>query len=354
MSGILDFYNGKRVFVTGHTGFKGSWLCGALAYAGAEVTGYALEPDLSPSLFELSGMRSRVNSVTGDIRDLEKLKSSFKSVRPEIVFHLAAQPIVREGYRDPRTTFETNIMGTVNILECLRTVGVDVKSVLNVTTDKVYEDVSCAKAHREEEALDGFDPYSSSKCCSEFVTSCYKRSFFQGEGAPAVSTARAGNVIGGGDFNPFRIIPDCVRAVAAGKDVEVRNPLSVRPYQYVLDVLYAYMLICMSQYNNSFFNGSYNVGPDSADMVTTGELADLFCSLSGSVKRKNVGEINAPQETAMLLLDSSKIRKTLGWRPLCNISSAVERTWRWTENWLSGKDMAEETANEIARYFSEI
>ena len=230
----LEFYRGKRVFVTGHTGFKGSWLCRMLVGAGAVVTGYSLEPPTTPNLFSLAGLEGKMTSVIGDIRDFASLKAAFDAARPEIVLHLAAQPIVRDSYKDPRYTYETNVMGTVNLLECVRTAQTPPRSVLNVTTDKVYQNNEWCWGYRENEPLDGFDPYSNSKSCSELVTHSYKNSFFA-DGSVAISTARAGNVIGGGDFANDRIIPDCVRAMAKEESIGVRNPYSTRPYQHVLE-----------------------------------------------------------------------------------------------------------------------
>ena len=242
----LDFYNGKKIFVTGHTGFKGAWLCRILIDAGAVVTGYSLEPQTNPSLFSMAGIEDKMNSIYGDIRDYEQLEQTYKSADPEIVFHLAAQPIVRDSYKEPRYTYETNVMGTVNLLECVRGSST-VKSVLNVTTDKVYLNNEWDWGYRENDPLDGFDPYSNSKSCSELVTHSYKNSFFADSNV-AVSTARAGNVIGGGDFANDRIIPDCVRAMAAGLPIHVRNPYSTRPYQHVLEPLAAYLLVAQKQY----------------------------------------------------------------------------------------------------------
>ena len=237
----LSFYSGKKVFVTGHTGFKGSWLCYMLERAGADVTGYAMQPPTQPSLFETIHLDRDIRSVTGDIRDYESLKKAFDQARPEIVLHLAAQPIVRESYRSPAYTYETNVMGTVNILECIRLTDCAV-SFLNVTTDKVYRNREWCWGYREKDELDGFDPYSNSKSCSELVTHSYRSAFFQDPGSIPISTARAGNVIGGGDFAVDRIIPDCVRAAIAGKEIIVRNPHSTRPYQHVLEPLYAYLI----------------------------------------------------------------------------------------------------------------
>lgn len=284
----LSFYRGKRIFVSGHTGFKGSWLCAVLAMAGAEVTGFALPPERE-SLWTLAKLEGHIHSVYGDIRDLGSLRTAFQAARPEIVFHLAAQPLVREGYRDPVGTYHTNVMGTVHILECVRETDC-VRSVLNVTTDKVYENRQWPWGYRETDTLNGYDPYSNSKSCSELVTSSYRSSFLDGRGV-AASTARAGNVIGGGDFAAGRIIPDCVRAVRTGNPIQIRNPFSVRPYQHVLEPLSAYLLIAHRQYDDAKVAGSYNVGPDSRDCITTGELADLFCrSWGGDARWEHVGD----------------------------------------------------------------
>lgn len=237
----MEFYRGKRVLVTGHTGFKGSWLCKVLANAGAIVTGYSLEPPTEPNLFKISGIEQKMRSIIGDIRDLARLKEAFQEAQPDIVFHLAAQPIVRDSYKDPVYTYETNVMGTVNVCECVR-MNTCVKSFLNVTTDKVYHNREWEWGYRETDPLDGYDPYSNSKSCSELVTSSYINSFFNNMDV-AVSTARAGNVIGGGDFANDRIIPDCIRAAQKRENIIVRNPYSTRPYQHVLEPLAAYLRI---------------------------------------------------------------------------------------------------------------
>ena len=250
---MLDFYKNKKILVTGHTGFKGSWLTRMLVKAGAQVTGYSLEPPTDPSLFELCKLGADIDSVIGDVRDYDHLKAVFDKAQPEIVLHLAAQPLVRESYKDPVGTYETNVMGTVNICECVRRTP-SVKSFLNVTTDKVYHNNEWAWGYRENEPLDGYDPYSNSKSCSELVTHSYINSFFNEMGI-AVSTARAGNVIGGGDFADDRIVPDCVRAVQNGTDIIVRNPHSTRPYQHVLEPLYAYLMIAKSQYEDKKYAG---------------------------------------------------------------------------------------------------
>ena len=276
----VSFYKGKNVLVTGHTGFKGTWLCKMLLKMGADVTGYSLEAPTNPSLFKIVNLDSKIRSIIGDIRDIEKLNKVFKDVQPEMVFHLAAQPIVRDSYKEPRYTYETNVMGTVNILECIRN-NTCVKSFLNVTTDKVYLNKEWAWGYRENEELDGFDPYSNSKSCSELVTHSYKNSFFS-DGRVAISTARAGNVIGGGDFANDRIIPDCVRAAIEKHDIIVRNPFSTRPYQHVLEPLYAYLMIAAKQYEDIKYADYYNVGPDDVDCFQTGALVDLFVSKWGN------------------------------------------------------------------------
>ena len=346
----LSFYKNKRVLVTGHTGFKGTWLCKILVNEGANVTGYSLEPPTKPNLFDISGLEKEMKSVIADIRDLEKLKSVFAEAQPEIVFHLAAQPIVRESYKDPRYTYETNVMGTVNLLECVR-LNPCVKSVLNVTTDKVYKNNEWCWGYREDEPLDGFDPYSNSKSCSELVTHSYINSFFA-DGQTAVSTARAGNVIGGGDFASDRIIPDCVRAVSENKEIIVRNPYSTRPYQHVLEPLSAYLLIAQKQYENKKYSGFYNVGPDECDCVQTGELVELFCKHWGENSSwKNVSEENAPHEANFLKLDCSKIKSILKWQPKWHIDECMKYTAQFYKAWLAGEDIPAEMDREIKEYF---
>lgn len=345
----LSFYKGKKVFVTGHTGFKGTWLCRILVNAGAIVTGYSLEAPTEPNLFALAELDDKMTSVIGDIRDLETLNAAFDAAHPEIVLHLAAQPIVRDSYKNPKYTYETNVMGTVNILECVR-LNNCVKSVLNVTTDKVYHNNEWCWGYREDEPLDGFDPYSNSKSCSELVTHSYINSFFS-ERKIAVSTARAGNVIGGGDFANDRIIPDCVRAMKAGKVIGVRNPYSTRPYQHVLEPLAMYLTIAQKQYEDRRYAGFYNVGPDDCDCVTTGELVDLFCKHWGEgTAWENQAEANAPHEANFLKLDCSKIKSTFGWKPRWHIEKCMEVTCRFSKVWLSGGSIPAEMDREIKEF----
>lgn len=330
----LDFYNGKKIFVTGHTGFKGSWLCKMLANAGAEVTGYSLAPPTHLSLFEIAEIGHDVYSVRGDIRDYSLLKKVFDETQPEIVFHLAAQPIVRDSYRRPVYTYETNVMGTVNILECVRNNGC-VKSFLNVTTDKVYLNREWTWGYRENDELDGFDPYSNSKSCSELITHSYKKSFFT-DGNAVVSTARAGNVIGGGDFANDRIIPDCIRAVIEREDIIVRNPESVRPYQHVLDPLYAYLMIAAKQYEDEKFSGYYNIGPDDQNCLSTGELVNLFVKYWGGDIKWVTRYDGGPHEANFLKLDCSKLKTIFEWKPRWNLDKAMEKVVEWSKCWIEG------------------
>lgn len=333
----LSFYKGKKVLVTGHTGFKGTWLVSLLLSAGAQVTGYSLEPPTDPSIFGLSGMEKQIRSIIGDIRDLERLMEVFRETEPEIVLHLAAQPIVRESYKNPVYTYETNVMGTVNILECVRQTKT-VRSFLNVTTDKVYHNREWEWGYRENDPLDGFDPYSNSKSCSELVTHSYKNSFFS-DGETRISTARAGNVIGGGDFAADRIIPDCIRAAISGKPILVRNPHSTRPFQHVLEPLYAYLMIAAMQYEDIKYEGYYNVGPGDEDCVTTGELVELFCKFWGQGQTWEDHFAGGPHEANFLKLDCSRLRSVFGWKPVWGVRKAIEKTVEWTRAWQAGEDI---------------
>ena len=300
----MNFYRGKKVFVTGHTGFKGSWLCKILANAGAEVTGYSLNPPTNPSLVEIAGIDKDINSIIGDIRDYDSLKAVFDDAQPEIVLHLAAQPIVRDSYKDPHYTYETNVMGTVNILECVRQSDC-VKSVLNVTTDKVYHNNEWEWGYRENEPLDGFDPYSNSKSCSELVTHSYKNSFFT-DNTIAVSTARAGNVIGGGDFANDRIIPDCVRAMASGNVIGVRNPYSTRPYQHVL--------ICFIQDIESYRYNPNNKGSLISDIHFLNNFDVVIAHNQGMIKFLRENGLHADivnWEVCDYLIDEARSKHTI-------------------------------------------
>lgn len=348
-----DFYRNKKILITGHTGFKGSWMCKLLTDIGADVTGYALEPPTNPSLFEMCGLSSKMNSVIGDVRDLPHLKKVFDEVKPEIVIHMAAQPIVRDSYKDPVYTYEVNVMGTVNILECVRQSD-SVKSFLNVTTDKVYLNKEWLWGYREDEELNGYDPYSNSKSCSELVTSSYKKSFFEGKNV-AISSARAGNVIGGGDFANDRIIPDCIRAVAENREIIVRNPFSTRPYEHVLEPVAAYLMIAKAQYEDrEKYEGSYNVGPDETDCWTTGDLVTLFCEKWNTAAGSHVTWKNeydgGPHEANFLKLDCSKLKSVFGWRPRWNVETTMEKIVEWSLVYLKDGDVAECMGKQIEEF----
>ena len=367
---LKKYYGGKKVLITGHTGFKGSWLCAILVLCGAKVYGYALNPPQKDGLFDIifgkgageasgSGLKLfgrdgllLCESHIGDIRDFDELKGFYDSVRPDYVFHLAAQPIVRDSYRIPRETYETNVMGTVNLLECIRLLPCP-KAVLNVTTDKVYMNEERPDyGYREDDKLDGFDPYSNSKSCSELVTHSYKASFFSEKG-PAISTARAGNVIGGGDFANDRIIPDCVRAASRGERIFIRNPYSVRPYQHVLEPLYVYLEICALSGEDKKYEGWYNVGPDDRDCVTTGELSDMFTAAWGEgIAKENAKAPDGPHEANFLKLDNSKIKDVFSWSPNWDVRTAVKKTVDWSKAWLKGNEDANlEMEKQIREFF---
>lgn len=348
---LADFYKGKRVFITGHTGFKGSWLCVMLKELGAEVYGFSLEPNTDPALYDILSLQNKVHSTIGDIRDYDALEKAYTQANPDIVLHLAAQPIVRDSYKDPKYTYETNVLGTVNILECLRN-HPGATTFLNVTTDKVYENNDLADhAFKEDEKLDGYDPYSNSKSCSELVTHSYKKSFFSDASFPSISTARAGNVIGGGDFANDRIIPDCVRATTGGRSIIVRNPYSTRPYQHVLEPLSVYLMIAMKQAQDKKFADYYNIGPRDEDCITTGILADTFVKYWGKeASWENKAEADAPHEASFLKLDCSKARETFGWNPVWNVDTAIKETVNWYKAWNNGEDMLSYTKAQIRAF----
>lgn len=348
----MQFYRGKKVLLTGHTGFKGAWMSKVLLELGAEVTGYSLEPPTSPALFDIIKLEKDMKSVIGDIRDYERLKQTFDEAKPEIVFHLAAQPIVRDSYKEPRYTYETNVMGTVNILECIRNSDCT-KSVINVTTDKVYKNKEWIWGYRENEELNGYDPYSNSKSCSELVTSSYINSFFK-DMEIAVSTARAGNVIGGGDFANDRIIPDCIRAAVKKEDIVVRNPYSTRPYQHVLEPVLAYMMIAARQYEDISFAGHYNVGPNDTDCYQTGALVDTFVKKWGDDLNWINQSDNGPHEANFLKLDCSLLKSQFGWQPCWNLDEAIEKTIEWAKCWKNNGDINQCMRQQIKEYLERV
>ena len=344
----LNAYKNKKVLITGHTGFKGSWMSVVLTNVGAKVIGYSSCTKTETRLFDLCGIKEQITHIKGDVRDLDHLVSVFKEYQPEIVIHMAAQPIVRDSYKDPVTTYSTNVMGTVNVLEAVRQAP-SVRSFLNVTTDKVYENKEWQWGYRENEPLDGYDPYSNSKSCSELVTHSYEKSFFKNSNV-AISTARAGNVIGGGDFAHDRIIPDCIRAMIEGKDIQVRNPYSIRPYQHVLEPVMAYLMIAIKQYEDISYASSYNIGPDEYDCINTGTLADLFVKYWGDgAKWINMSD-DGPHEANFLKLDCSKLKSVFNWRPCWNIETAVKKTVEWTKVWIANGDIRSEMNKQIEEY----
>jgi len=348
----MSFYKGKKILITGHTGFKGAWLCHALLTMGAKITGYALTPPTTPNLYSLCNLDKQITSITADIRDLQTLQTTLQTTKPDLVIHMAAQPIVRESYVNPHYTYETNVMGTVNILESIRHCP-SVKSFLNVTTDKVYHNNEWEWGYRETDPLNGYDPYSNSKSCSELVTMSYKNAFFP-DGVCAISTARAGNVIGGGDFAKDRIIPDCIRAAQKGESIFLRNPHSVRPYQHVLEPLMAYLKIAQAQYENGKYAGAYNVGPDEYDCVTTGHLADLFCKAYGEDMRWETEFKGDYHEANLLKLDCSRIKNTFNWRPRWNVQDAVKKTVEWTKAYINGDDVIQLMDKQLNEYLKGI
>lgn len=348
----LDFFKNKKVFVTGHTGFKGSWLCRILINSGAIVSGFSLAPNTEPNLFSILKLEKDMTSHIGDIRNLNDLKSKILQSKAEIVFHLAAQPLVLQSYADPVETYQTNVMGTVNMLEAVRALP-SVKSFINITTDKVYENKEWVWGYRENERLCGFDPYSNSKSCSELVTYSYKNSFFNKENSPSISTARSGNVIGGGDFSDNRIVPDCYKDSIAGKKIQVRNPFSTRPYQHVLDCLSGYLRLAQLQYDKAY-EGNYNFGPNDTDCVTTGNLVDKFCKFwEESSSWVDVHKDDCAHEANFLKLDCSKAKSVLAWSPTWSIDKALKMSVAWYKAFTQNKNMIEVTDQQIKEFFYE-
>lgn len=347
---MKEFYKDKTVLVTGHMGFKGTWLCMILKELGANVIGYGIDNGVKPSLFLLSRVEGRITSIVGDVRDYEHLLGVFHEYKPEIVFHLAAQPIVLTAYKEPRYTYETNVMGTVNLMECIRQTA-SVKSVINITTDKVYENLEQGRAFVEDDKLNGVDPYANSKSCSELVTSSYIRSFFSVQKRKlAVSTVRAGNVLGGGDFSDNRIIPDCVRAALAKEPVTVRNPHSIRPYQHVLEALFAYLMVAKMQYEAPELAGAYNVGPDEEDCKTSEEVVKLFCECWGEGASWEVHTVEGPKEAGFLKLNNQKMKDVFGWKPHWNIEKTLQAVVEWSKVYENTEDIPAVMIKQIHEY----
>lgn len=347
-SNMDSFYKNRKVLITGNTGFKGTWMTQVLLHLGADVTGIGLEPNTLPAVYDILKQKDRIRENIVDIRDYDQVIDVFKAVQPEIVFHLAAQPIVIESYQNPRYTYEVNAMGTVNVCECIRIID-SVKSFVNVTTDKVYRNNEWEYPYRETDYLDGYDPYSNSKSCSELITASYKRSFLDEKGV-AVSRCRAGNVIGGGDFSDNRIIPDCYRALSGGKSIEIRNPNSIRPYQHVLEAVTFYLLVAKKQYEDKAFSGEYNVGPESSDCITTGEIADLFCGAWGEDAAWHSTSYDGPHEASLLKLDTSRSKMTFHWSPIWDVKRAVEETAKWCRVFSEKGNVLRLTDEQIRQY----
>lgn len=347
-------YAGRHVLITGHTGFKGSWLAEWLLMLGAHVTGYALEPPTEPSLFEELGLAERLERhVIGDVRDLAHLREVMKAASPEIVLHLAAQPLVRLSYETPVETYETNVMGTVNVLEAVRACP-SVRAVVVVTSDKCYENHETGQAYREGDSMGGYDPYSSSKGCAELVTAAYCRSFF-GEASPVrIASVRAGNVIGGGDWAADRIVPDCIRALQAGAPIVVRNPEAVRPWQHVLEPLSGYLYLGSRLLGGSTeFDGPWNFGPEEQGTVPVREVADAIVAAWGSGAWITPEQSGGPHEAHLLALDITKAREHLGWKPLYPVARTLEVTAAWYAARHEGANVAAITESDITAYADE-
>ena len=345
-----NFWKGKRVFLTGHTGFKGSWLSFWLNELGAEVHGYSLAPITSPSLFTLSSLSKKMGSTIGDIRNFEVLRDSVKLFNPEIIIHMAAQPLVRKSYRDPIETYSTNVMGTVHILEAARSAS-NLKALINVTTDKVYENKELDKPFLEGDRLGGFDPYSNSKACSELVTSSYRSSFFSETGVKVV-TARAGNVIGGGDWSEDRLIPDMIRALSKNERVVIRNPGAIRPWQHVLESLAGYLELAEYLYQNEDYLDSWNFGPGTSDFMTVGEIVEYVKNEMPHLGLQFEIQKSDLHEAQILKFDNTQALKQLNWASHWDAKTALKKTFSWYEEFLRGVDPAELTLSQIREFNS--
>lgn len=337
-----NFYAGKRVFITGHTGFKGSWLCLWLHKLGAEVTGYALEPPTDPSLFELCGVNKFVHSIISDVREFKALKLAILKAQPEIVIHMAAQSLVRDSYANPVETYEINVMGTVNLLEAIRKSS-GIRAIVNVTTDKCYENREWIWGYRENEPLGGYDPYSSSKACSEIVTTAYTRSFFNVDNYSshrvAVASVRAGNAIGGGDWGKDRLLPDCFRSLLSGHKILIRNPEAIRPWQHVLEPLSGYLLLAKRLYEKGPpYVGAWNFGPFDKDAKPVEWLVRRICEIWGGSADYEVTHGNHPHEAHYLKLDCSKARAVLDWHPRWCLETAIDKVVEWYKAYETGEN----------------
>ncbi|MGG1514061.1 CDP-glucose 4,6-dehydratase [Paenibacillus oryzisoli] len=348
----MNFWENKKVFITGHTGFKGSWLCMILTKYGAHVYGYALEPPTEPSLYSLCKVETKIKrSFIGDIRDYNKLDEALTSVEPNIIIHMAAQPLVRDSYKNPVDTYSINVMGTVNLLEIARKLT-QLKVIINVTTDKCYDNKEWEWGYRETEPLGGFDPYSSSKACSELVTSAYRESFFSGHTSVAIATARAGNVIGGGDWAEDRLLPDCFRSLTNSVPIKIRNPHSIRPWQHVIEPLSGYLLLAQNLYEDGReFIGAWNFGPNEVDTKPVSWIVQKLCDMWAEGSTYIVDNTSQPHEAKYLKLDISKAKSRLKWQPRWSLEIALEKILEWNKAYKNDKDMAEVCFQQIEDYF---
>jgi len=344
------FWKGRRVFVTGHTGFKGSWLLLMLRELGAEVSGYSLAPPTAPSMFELLGLEDCCRHTVGDVRDLAALDLCLREAAPEVVLHLAAQPLVRASYEEPVETYAVNVMGTVHLLDSCRRAP-EVRSIVAVTTDKCYENVGWTWGYRENDRLGGADPYSNSKAACELAVAAYRDSFFKvSRPETGLASARAGNVIGGGDFADDRLIPDAVRAFAAGTPLRIRNPLAVRPWQHVLEPLYGYLLLAESLYADRGHSEGWNFGPRTDESAPVAQVADTVARLWGEGARWEQDPAAHPHEAATLKLDSTKARLELGWAPRFDLEEALQHTANWYKAWGNQENMRAFTEQQVYAY----
>jgi CDP-glucose 4,6-dehydratase len=342
------FWKAKPVFLTGHTGFKGAWLSEWLLQLEAKVTGYSLEPPTTPSLFEQLELQKRMSSIKGDVRDQALLRDSMAASKPAIIIHMAAQSLVRRSYTEPFETYSTNVMGTLNVLEAARSVP-SVKAIIVVTTDKCYENRETHDAYRETEPLGGFDPYSSSKACAEIVTASYRQSFFS-DSDVQVATARAGNVIGGGDWAKDRLVPDLVRSWSKGHPAIVRSPGAIRPWQHVLEPLHGYLELAEHLSLSHDFSEAWNFGPDESDHETVASVVTRAAGAWGAGAKWSAQENGGPHEAGLLKLDSTKARKRLGWRPMWGLEKGLAATVEWYRTQSRGGDMGQVTREQLADF----